>query len=219
MAILAPSILSSDMSKMSEAVRLMEKAGISIIHLDIMDGRFVPPITFGAPVVKGLRKNTSLLLDTHLMVVEPEDQVEQFIDAGADYITIHIETTNHPNRILTRIKESGLKAGIALNPATPLNTLTEPILDTVDFILIMSVNPGYGGQSYIPSSTKKIENLKEIITEGNYQIDIAVDGGIGRNNIEEVSKAGATIIVVGSAIFASPDPVKEAMYIRSLIEN
>ena len=197
----------------------MEKAGISIIHLDIMDGRFVPPITFGAPVVKGLRKNTSLLLDTHLMVVEPEDQVEQFIDAGADYITIHIETTNHPNRILTRIKESGLKAGIALNPATPLNTLTEPILDTVDFILIMSVNPGYGGQSYIPSSTKKIENLKEIITEGNYQIDIAVDGGIGRNNIEEVSKAGATIIVVGSAIFASPDPVKEAMYIRSLIEN
>ncbi|RLC42886.1 MAG: ribulose-phosphate 3-epimerase [Candidatus Coatesbacteria bacterium] len=219
MAILAPSILSSDMSKMSEAVHLMEKAGISIIHLDIMDGRFVPPITFGAPVVKGLRKNTSLLLDTHLMVVEPEDQVEQFIDAGADYITIHIETTNHPNRILTRIKESGLKAGIALNPATPLNTLTEPILDTVDFILIMSVNPGYGGQSYIPSSTKKIENLKEIITEGNYQIDIAVDGGIGRNNIEEVSKAGATIIVVGSAIFASPDPVKEAMYIRSLIEN
>ncbi len=219
MAILAPSILSSDMSKMSEAVRMMEKAGISIIHLDIMDGRFVPPITFGAPVVKGLRKNTSLLLDTHLMVVEPEDQVEQFIDAGADYITIHIETTNHPNRILTRIKESGLKAGIALNPATPLNTLTEPILDTVDFILIMSVNPGYGGQSYIPSSTKKIENLKEIITEGNYQIDIAVDGGIGRNNIEEVSKAGATIIVVGSAIFASPDPVKEAMYIRSLIEN
>ena len=197
----------------------MEKAGISIIHLDIMDGRFVPPITFGAPVVKGLRKNTSLLLDTHLMVVEPEDQVEQFIDAGADYITIHIETTNHPNRILTRIKESGLKAGIALNPATPLNTLTEPILDTVDFILIMSVNPGYGGQSYIPSSTKKIENLKEIITEGNYQIDIAVDGGIDRNNIEEVSKAGATIIVVGSAIFASPDPVKEAMYIRSLIEN
>ncbi|RLC39547.1 MAG: ribulose-phosphate 3-epimerase, partial [Candidatus Coatesbacteria bacterium] len=139
MAILAPSILSSDMSKMSEAVHLMEKAGISIIHLDIMDGRFVPPITFGAPVVKGLRKNTSLLLDTHLMVVEPEDQVEQFIDAGADYITIHIETTNHPNRILTRIKESGLKAGIALNPATPLNTLTEPILDTVDFILIMSV--------------------------------------------------------------------------------
>lgn len=219
MAILAPSILSSDMSKMSEAVRMMEKAGISIIHLDIMDGRFVPPITFGAPVVKGLRKNTSLLLDTHLMVVEPEDQVEQFIDAGADYITIHIETTNHPNRILTRIKESGLKAGIALNPATPLNTLTEPILDTVDFILIMSVNPGYGGQSYIPSSTKKIENLKEIITEGNYQIDIAVDGGIDRNNIEEVSKAGATIIVVGSAIFASPDPVKEAMYIRSLIEN
>ncbi|RLC40520.1 MAG: ribulose-phosphate 3-epimerase [Candidatus Coatesbacteria bacterium] len=219
MAILAPSILSSDMSKMSEAVHLMEKAGISIIHLDIMDGRFVPPITFGAPVVKGLRKNTSLLLDTHLMVVEPEDQVEQFIDAGADYITIHIETTNHPNRILTRIKESGLKAGIALNPATPLNTLTEPILDTVDFILIMSVNPGYGGQSYIPSSTKKIENLKEIITEGNYQIDIAVDGGIDRNNIEEVSKAGATIIVVGSAIFASPDPVKEAMYIRSLIEN
>ncbi|HEC80157.1 MAG TPA: ribulose-phosphate 3-epimerase [Firmicutes bacterium] len=219
MAILAPSILSSDMSKMSEAVRMMEKAGISIIHLDIMDGRFVPPITFGAPVVKGLRKNTSLLLDTHLMVVEPEDQVEQFIDAGADYITIHIETTNHPNRILTRIKESGLKAGIALNPATPLNTLTEPILDTVDFILIMSVNPGYGGQSYIPSSTKKIDNLKKIITEGNYQIDIAVDGGIGRNNIEEVSKAGATIIVVGSAIFASPDPVKEAMYIRSLIEN
>jgi len=219
MAILAPSILSSDMSKMSEAVRMMEKAGISIIHLDIMDGRFVPPITFGAPVVKGLRKNTSLLLDTHLMVVEPEDQVEQFIDAGADYITIHIETTNHPNRILTRIKESGLKAGIALNPATPLNTLTEPILDTVDFILIMSVNPGYGGQSYIPSSTKKIENLKEIITEGNYQIDIAVDGGIDRNNIEEVSKAGATIIVVGNAIFASPDPVKEAMYIRSLIEN
>jgi len=214
---LAPSLLSSDLSMLSEAVSMMERAGVDIIHLDIMDGRFVPPITFGAPVVKCLREHTKLTLDAHLMVIEPEDQIEQFISAGADYITIHIETTDHPNRLLTRIRESGRKSGIALNPATPLEMLTKPVLRASDLILIMSVNPGYGGQNYIDSTTEKIKTLRSIIDEHRYKIEIAVDGGIFRENIKEVADAGADMLIAGSAIFSAKDPISEAIALMSLI--
>jgi ribulose-phosphate 3-epimerase len=215
----APSLLSSDLAMLSDAVSMMEKAGVSIIHFDIMDGRFVPPITFGAPVVKCLRKHTKLQFDCHLMVVEPENQVQQFVDAGADYITIHIETTNHPNRLLSKIKKSGCKSGIALNPATPIETLTKPIFEASDLILLMSVNPGFGGQEYIESTTDKIKELRSIIDNDGYQIEIAVDGGICKENIKIVAKAGADMLIAGSTIFHSPDPIKEAINLRSIIEK
>ncbi len=200
--LLAPSILSGDFSKIGEEIKKVEKAGADIIHLDIMDGRYVPNITFGIPVVESLRKVTDLPFDAHLMIVEPENYVEQFIDAGVNMISFHMDATIHSHRLVEKIKNKGAKAGIAVNPATPISTLEE-IIHYIDYVLIMSVNPGFGGQKFIPQVLNKIPKLKRLMEETNRtDILIEIDGGINKDNIREVSEYGVNIFVAGSAVFS-----------------
>ncbi|MEO2083304.1 MAG: ribulose-phosphate 3-epimerase [Desulfurobacteriaceae bacterium] len=200
MPLLAPSILSADFARLSSEIEAVESAGADLLHVDVMDGRFVPNITVGIPVVESIRKVTGLPIDVHLMIVEPEKYVEDFIKAGADWISFHFEAAVHHHRIVERIRELGAKAGIVLNPSTPV-VLLEEILPYLDFVLIMSVNPGFGGQSFIPTSTQKIRKLKELSAELNPELLIEVDGGIKLSNVKEVLEAGADVIVAGSAIF------------------
>ncbi len=206
---LAPSILSADFSNLAESVRQVEDAGCEYLHIDVMDGHFVPNITFGAVVFKNLRQKSNMVFDCHLMIENPDLYLEDFAKAGADVITVHQEACTHLHRTVAHIKELGCKAGVSLNPATPLETL-EYILPDLDMVLIMSVNPGFGGQSFIPQSLEKIKKLKQIIDEKGYHIDIQVDGGVSPKNIAEVVQAGATILVAGSAIFGKED-VKQAV--------
>ncbi len=209
---IAPSILSANFSRLGEEVRQAVQAGVEIIHVDVMDGHFVPNITVGPLVVKALHplaKELGFLMDVHLMIEHPEDYVEDFVRAGADLLTVHVETCPHLHRLIQQIHAAGIKAGVTLNPATPLVTLEE-ILPEVDLILIMSVNPGFGGQSYIPNSTAKIARLKTILQERHLShIEIEVDGGIAPNTAAEVVKAGATILVAGSAVFNSNAPISD----------
>lgn len=201
MKLLAPSLLSADFSNLSQQLRYSEIGGADIIHCDVMDGQFVPNITFGPIVVKAVRKVTKLPIDVHLMIKEPDNLIEEFISAGADYISVHQEEVVHLNRTVSRIKELGAKAGVVLNPSTPLNTLND-IIEYVDFILIMSVNPGFGGQIFIESSIKKISDLAMLREKHNLSFQIEIDGGIDTSNIEKVSEAGCDIFVVGSSIFS-----------------
>ncbi len=200
MPLLAPSILSANFARLQEEIEKVERAGADILHIDVMDGRFVPNITVGIPVVESIRKVTSLPLDVHLMIVEPEKFIPEFIKAGADLVSFHFEAATHHHRIVEMIKEKGAKAGIAINPSTPINFLEE-ILPHLDFVLIMSVNPGFGGQKFIDSSLKKIGKLKDYIDEMGFNIKIEVDGGIKLDNVEKVLKAGAEIVVSGSGVF------------------
>jgi ribulose-phosphate 3-epimerase len=203
---IAPSILSADFTMMIDAVRLLERAGADYIHCDIMDGMFVPNITFGQYMVRDLRKHTQLALDAHLMVDRPERYIQDFADMGADIITVHAEASVHLDRTLQTIRSAGKKCGVALNPHTPLDVI-EYVLDRVDMVLLMSVNPGFGGQSFIPSSLTKASRLKAMIKESGLNIDIQMDGGIGLHNIKEVTDAGVNVIVAGNSIFTAPDPV------------
>lgn len=197
---IAPSILSADPLLLEEQVQLIEK-NTSILHIDIMDGHFVPNLTFGPHFVKALRKRfPSLELDVHLMVYRPEIMMDWYIDAGADWISFHIEATSHHHRYLMKIKEAGKKAGLALNPTTSL-CLLEPSLPYVDFVLLLTVNPGFGGQEFIPEGLEKIRRLKEMRDEGGYNFLIEVDGGVKKNNIKEVFEAGTDVAVAGSAVF------------------
>ena len=204
----APSILSADFARLGEQVREAEAAGVDYIHVDVMDGHFVPNITIGPLVVRALRPVTDLPLDVHLMIEQPERYLADFAEAGANILTVHVETCPHLHRTVQQIKELGVKAGVTLNPATPLSTLEE-ILPDVDLVLIMSVNPGFGGQSYIPGSTSKIARLRSMLDAIGSKAEIEVDGGINTSTIREVADAGATVMVAGSAIFNKKASVAE----------
>ena len=197
---LAPSILAADFSKLGEQIKEVEKAGARYLHIDVMDGTFVPSISFGLPLITSIRKNTGLIFDVHLMVTEPERFVDQFADAGADIITVHYEACTHLNRTLKHIKERGIKAGVALNPATIPDNLRY-LYDYIDMILVMSVNPGFGGQEFIPETLDKLREVRKLVKESGRDIDIEVDGGITLDNVSEILNAGANVIVSGSSVF------------------
>lgn len=201
---IAPSILSADFMRLGEEIKAAETAGADMLHLDIMDGHFVPNITIGPAFVEAIRKISNLPLDVHLMIEEPDKFLRDFVKAGADYITVHIEASVHLHRTVQWIKESGVKAGVSLNPATPLWSL-DHILSDIDMVLLMSVNPGFGGQEFIPSVLDKIKTLRNLINERGLNVLIEVDGGIKPNNAKEVASAGADILVMGSAFFNSED--------------
>lgn len=207
---LAPSILTADLTRLGEAVQQAEEAGADYLHLDVMDGRFVPNISIGVPVVASVSQVTSLPLDVHLMIVEPERYVEQFVAAGARLVTVHVEASLHLHRTVQRLHELGVLAGVALNPATSLSMIEE-ILPFADLILVMSVNPGFGGQSFIPTALKKIERLRQMIDESNAKALIEVDGGIKASNIRRIVDAGADVIVAGSAVYAPEHTVAEGI--------
>ena len=202
---IAPSILSADFARLAEEIQSVERAGASLLHVDVMDGRFVPNITIGLPVVKAISRATRLPLDAHLMIVEPGQYAEQFVAAGAKMVSVHIEADPHAHRTLSAIRAAGGQAGIAINPATSLSAVEE-VLKFADYVLLMSVNPGFGGQKFIPESLDKLRRLRGMIAERGLSTRIEIDGGIDRDNIAEVAAAGAEIIVSGSAIFATKDP-------------
>ena len=201
---LAPSILAADFTRLGEQVRAVDEAGAQYIHLDVMDGAFVPSISFGMPVIKSLREITDKVFDVHMMVEEPGRYVEDMCRCGADLITVHAEACTHLDRVVNQIKEGGMRAGVAVNPATPLSVL-DPILGELDMVLIMTVNPGFGGQKFIPYTMEKIRSLRRILTERGLAADIQVDGGISSANVPEVLVAGANVFVAGSAVFGE-DP-------------
>ena len=215
--IIAPSILSADFSRLGEEIAAIEKGGADWVHVDVMDGHFVPNITIGPPVVASIRQITKLPLDVHLMIQDPDKYIEKFAKAGADIITVHVETSPHLHRSIQFIKDQGCKAGVSLNPATSLATL-DHILSEVDMVLIMTVNPGFGGQEFIPSVLPKIKRLREKISEKGIGVDIEVDGGVNLNTISKVAQAGGNIFVAGNAVFTTPDYGKTISELRRLAE-
>jgi ribulose-phosphate 3-epimerase len=206
---LAPSILSADFARLAEQVRAASEGGASVIHVDIMDGHFVPNLTIGPPVVKSLRKATELPLDCHLMIENADEFIPAFAEAGANWISVHYEACRHLNRTLHLIKGHDCRAGVVINPATPVDALAE-VLDIVDYVLVMSVNPGFGGQKFIPSMLHKMRRLADIRGERGFQYRIEVDGGVSLDTVVDVVQAGAEILVAGNAVFGSGDPRKNA---------
>jgi ribulose-phosphate 3-epimerase len=206
---LAPSILSADFARLAEQVRSVTDGGASVVHVDVMDGHFVPNITIGPPVVKSLRKATELPLDCHLMIENPDQYIPDFAAAGADWVSVHQEACVHLNRTLQHIRDHKMLAGVVINPATPVEVLTE-VLDMIDYVLVMSVNPGFGGQKFLPGSVHKIRHLAELRRERGLNYRIEVDGGVDLNTVSEVVQAGAEILVAGNAVFGKGDPKQNA---------
>jgi ribulose-phosphate 3-epimerase len=207
---LAPSILSDDFAKLAREIERVEKAGADAIHLDVMDGHFVPNITIGPPAIASIRKITGLPLDVHLMIERPDSYIDDFIRAGANWISVHVEADNHLDRTLHYLQDNGIRAGVAINPGTSLSSLDE-VIPWVDYVLVMTVNPGFGGQKFIPSMLKKIRRIRESAVCNNYRARIEVDGGISAHNLNEVINAGAEIIVAGNAIFGPEKDASEAV--------
>jgi ribulose-phosphate 3-epimerase len=201
---IAPSLLASDLARLGEEVRALEKAGADLLHFDVMDGHFVPNITFGLPVIESVRKCTELPFDAHLMIENADRYLEDFQRAGCNWLSVHVEACPHLNRTLNRIRELGMKAGVAINPGTSLSSL-DAVLEDADYILVMSVNPGFGGQKFVPSSLDRIRELKKKLEQRKFKTKIEIDGGIKDHNIGSVVGAGAEIIVVGTGLFASKD--------------
>ncbi|AET70128.1 ribulose-phosphate 3-epimerase [Desulfosporosinus orientis DSM 765] len=214
---MAPSILSADFTRLGEQVHLVEEAGAEVLHIDVMDGHFVPNLTFGPALVKSIRSQSHMRFDVHLMVQEPEKFIEDFAAAGADHITFHLETTPHVHRVIQQIKEHGITAGIALNPSTPLDGLKYVLAD-LDMVLLMTVNPGFGGQKFITNVVPKIQVLRHHLEQTQSSCLIEVDGGVNEKTAPIVAKAGAQILVAGSAVFAQPDPKQAIQNIRQAAE-
>jgi ribulose-phosphate 3-epimerase len=211
--VIAPSILAANFASLEENIRAVERGGADIIHVDVMDGHFVPNISVGVPVVASLRKATRLPLDTHLMIENPEEYIEAFAEAGADMISVHQEATPHLDRALEMIRERGKAAGAVINPSTPVEMLSE-VMDRVDYVLVMSVNPGFGGQSFIPNTLEKIQKLRKMRERYNASFRIEVDGGIELGNVAQIVRAGAQILVAGTSIFHTADPAAAAYSLK-----
>jgi len=213
--LIAPSILSADFTRLGEEIKKVEEGGADILHLDIMDGRYVPNITIGIPVVESIRQTTNLPLDAHLMIVEPERYVPDFIKAGCNMVSFHMDACIHSHRLVDYIKSQGVMAGVVLNPATPVNTLEE-IIHYIDYVLIMSVNPGFGGQRFIPQTLQKVAKLKRLMEEtGRTDILIQIDGGVKVDNIAQISQVGVDIFVAGSSVFKAKDPAQAVRELKN----
>lgn len=212
---IAPSILSADFTALGDAIARVEAGGADLLHIDVMDGRFVPNLTIGPPVIESIRKRTRLPLDVHLMIEEPERSVAAYVGAGADLVTVHVEACRHLQRCLAQIREAGAKAGVALNPATPPSSIPW-VVDDLDLVLVMSVNPGFPAQAFIPSAYAKLRQIRDLI--GGRPMAVSVDGGIKADNARQLVQAGATVLVAGSAIFGSADPAAAIARIRSAAE-
>jgi ribulose-phosphate 3-epimerase len=214
---ISPSLLASDFANLERDIKVVEKGGAHLLHVDVMDGHFVPNITIGPPVVAAIKKVASIPLDVHLMIENPGDYVDAFCKAGADYLTVHVEAAPHLHRVIQQIKAHGVKAGVSLNPHTPLSSIEE-ILEDLDMILIMSVNPGFGGQSFIPQSLDKIRRLRQMLSDrGLDHIEIEIDGGVKLDNIKEVVDAGVDVVVSGSGIYKADDPAEMVRKMREVI--
>ena len=204
---IAPSLLSGDFVNLADDIRILEKAGAKILHLDVMDGHFVPNLTFGPPTIKAIRKVTDLILDVHLMITNAEQTFQDYIDAGADYVSVHVEAVTHLDRLLDAITRAGAKAGVALNPPTPVGAV-EHVLDKCHHVLLMSVNPGFGGQVFIPSTLQKASQLRSLMDRKEQTVLIEIDGGITQDNVRDVVEAGVDVVVSGSSVLGASDPEK-----------
>ena len=215
---IVPSILSADFSRLGEDIAKVERGGARMLHVDIMDGHFVPNLTMGPPVVKSIRKITGLTLDLHLMITDPDTYAPVFIEAGADQVSVHYEATRHLDRTLRLIQSHGARAGVVLNPATPV-ALLEDVIEIVDYVLVMSVNPGFGGQEFIPNSLKKIRSLDRVRRERRLDFAIEIDGGVSHDNVESIVQAGCNWLVAGSHVFRSADPAATVKQMQHLADH
>lgn len=215
---LAPSVLSADFANLLESCKKVEEAGCEYLHLDVMDGHFVPNITFGPMIIKSIRKDINMVFDAHLMITDPDSYIPMLEDAGVDIVTVHQETCTHLHRTIQNIKAHNMKAGVVLNPATPVDTIKH-VLGDLDMVLLMSVNPGFGGQKFIPEVLNKVAQLRKMIDERGLNVEIEVDGGVNKDNIKTLVDAGADVLVAGSAIFAQPDISKAVADLRAAVEG